>query len=125
MTRISEEHRFIFEQSVFLPMVLTVLSRDLDIINTAPFKLKKPYANLIDQTMRKVQKDLYQIKVKMKEEKMKAMQLERDEAFTLFLFIINGWEEKHNYFNPRIRTEVSKLLEKYLSGSNYYSESNP
>jgi hypothetical protein len=116
MTRISEEQRFILEQSLFLPMVLTVLNRDLEIFNTAPFKLKKPYVCLIDQTMRRVQKDLYQVKLRMKEGKMKAIELERDEAFTLFLFVINGWEEKHNYFNPRIRSEVSQLLEKYLSG---------
>ncbi len=114
MTRISEEDRFTFEQSVFLPMVLTVLNRDLSVIDQAPFKLKKPYINLIDETMKKVQKDLFVIKQMMKQKKMKATELERDEAFTLFLFVIDGWEEKHNYFNPRIRSEVSQLLEKYL-----------
>ncbi|WP_078548295.1 hypothetical protein [Litchfieldia alkalitelluris] len=115
MTRISEENRNLFEQSIFLPMVLTILNRDLEIFNTAGFKLKKPYIHLIDETMNRVQKDLFLIKQKMKENKMKSVQLERDEAFTLFLFILDGWEEKHNYFNPRIRSEVSRLLEIYLT----------
>jgi hypothetical protein len=114
MTRISEEDRHIFEQSIFLPMVLTILNRDLTIFEQSPFKLKKPYLILVDETMKNVQKDLYVIKQQMKKRKMKVFELERDEAFTLFLFVTNGWEEQHNYFNPRIRNEVSLLLENYL-----------
>jgi len=114
MSRINEEDRYLFEQSIFLPMVLTILNRDFKVVEKAPFKLRKPYLNLVDDTMKRVQKDLYNIKQQMIKKKMKVFELERDEAFTLFLFIINGWEEQHNYFNPRIRNEVQLLLEKYL-----------
>lgn len=114
MTRIPEEDRHIFEQSIFLPMVLTILNRDLSVVENSSFKLKKPYLQLLDHTMKLIQKDLFKIKQKMNINKMKVCEIERDEAFTLFLFIYKGYEEQHNYFNPRIRNEVQQLMEKYF-----------
>lgn len=118
MTRIPEDDRQIFERAIFLPMVLTILNRDLSVFETAAFKLKKPYINLIDYTMKKVQKDLYQTKLEMKKKNMKVWEKNRDEAFTLFSFLYKGYEEEHNYFNPRIRNEVQQLLESYLIQKN-------
>lgn len=114
MTRISEEERYLFEQAIYLPMVLTILNRDNDVVQQAPFKLKKPYLTLIEETMKAVQKELFQIKKQMSQKRMKVVEIERDEAFTQFLFVTNNWEENHNYFNPKIRNEVQQLLQKYL-----------
>jgi hypothetical protein len=114
LTRISEEDRQLFEKSIFLPMVLTILNRDIELIKVTPFKLKKPYIALVDDSMKRVQKDLYQTKQQMNKKKMKLFEVGRDEAFTQFLFVIDRWEEQHNYFNPRIRNEVQQLLQKYL-----------
>ncbi|WP_249878145.1 hypothetical protein [Niallia circulans] len=50
MSRLSEEERDIFENAIYLPMVLTVLDRDLKVANAAPFKLKQVYLNLIEHT---------------------------------------------------------------------------
>jgi hypothetical protein len=50
----------------------------------------------------------------MRKGQMKVEQVARDEAFTMFLFIYKGFEEQHNYFNPRIRNKVQELLEFYL-----------
>ncbi|MCA1030952.1 hypothetical protein LCL95_07965 [Bacillus timonensis] len=115
MTRIPEDHRHTLEQSIFLPMLLTILNRDVEVIKQAPFKLKKPYENLIEEAMTKIQRDLSQIKKRLKQENMKVYEVERDEAFTQFIFLYKGYEEKHNYFNPRIRNEVQDLMGKYFS----------
>ncbi|WP_066295037.1 hypothetical protein [Bacillus sp. FJAT-29937] len=114
MTRIPEEDRNIIEQAIYLPMVLTVLNRDLTVINKSPFKLKQPYLNLIEETMKVIQKELKEVKQYMYRNKLKVEQLKRDEAFTMFLFLYKGYEEQHNYFNPRIRNKVQELLEFYL-----------
>ncbi|WP_453990560.1 hypothetical protein [Bacillus nitroreducens] len=118
MTRIPEDDRDIFEKAIFLPMVLTILNRDLSVIETAGFKLKKPYLQLLEHTMKMVQKDLYTIKQQMKKKNMKVWEKQRDEAFTLFSFMYRGYEEEHNYFNPRIRNEVQQLLEAYFIKKN-------
>ena len=114
MTRIPEKDRNIMEQAIYLPMVLTILNRDLKVIDTSPFKLKQPYMNLIDETMKVIQIELKDVKYYMNKEKLSVQEIKRDEAFTMFMFLYKGYEEQHNYFNPRIRNKVHELLEFYL-----------
>lgn len=114
MTRIPENDRNIMEQAIYLPMVLTILNRDLTVINTSPFKLKQPYAELIEETMKVIQHELKEIKQYMRQKKLRVEQVSHDNAFTGFLFLYQGYEEQHNYFNPRIRNKVQELLSFYL-----------
>lgn len=114
MTRIPPEERNMIEQAIYLPMVLTVLNRDIKSVNTSTIKLKEPYLHLIEETMKVVQKELSEIKRYMSKNKMKVYQSNQDEAFTMFTFLYKGYEEHHNYFNPRIRNKVQELLEYYL-----------
>jgi hypothetical protein len=114
MTRIPEEDRNIMEQAIYLPMVLTVLNRDLAVVENSPFKLRKPYLELIEETMKVIQKELRDVKQYMKKNRMKVEELKRDEAFTMYMFLYKGYEEHHSYFNPRIRNKVQELMEYYL-----------
>ncbi|MEI2354795.1 hypothetical protein [Mesobacillus zeae] len=114
MTRIPEYDRDMIEQAIYLPMVLTVLNRDRTVIESSPFKLKKPYLVLIEETMLAIQKDLAGVKRYMKQNSLKVQQLKRDEAFTMYLFLYRGYEEQHNYFNPRLRNRTEELMEYYL-----------
>ncbi|WP_449622096.1 hypothetical protein [Robertmurraya sp. Marseille-Q9965] len=115
MTRIPEEDRDIIEKAIYLPMVLTILNRDLTVIHKSPFKLRDPYVNLIEKTMKTIQNELSQVKQYMKKNNLKVFELKRDEAFTMYTFLYKGYEEHHNYFNPRIRNKVQELLEFYLT----------
>ncbi len=114
MTRIPEDDRNIMEQAIYLPMVLVVLNRDIGVINNSPFKLKKPYLNLIEDTMKFIQAELAGVKRYMKDNRLQVQEIKRDEAFTMFMFLYKGYEEHHNYFNPRIRNRVQELMEYYL-----------
>ena len=114
MTRIPEEDRNIMEKAIYLPMVLIILNRDLTVVEKSPFKLKKPYVELIEETMKDVQTELTEVKKYMKQNKMQVTETKRDDAFTMYLFIYKGYEENHNYFNPRIRNKVQELMEAYL-----------
>lgn len=116
MTRIPEEERDIMEKAIYLPMVITVLNRDLTIIDKSPFKLKKPYQTLIEETLKLIQRELAEVKRFMKQNKLKVEEIHRDDAFTMFMFLYKGYEEHHNYFNPRIRNKVQELMEYYLFG---------
>ncbi|WP_394583202.1 hypothetical protein [Cytobacillus firmus] len=114
MTRIPEEDRNIMEQAIYLPMVLTVLSRDSIVINKSPFKLKQPYLDLVEETMKVIQSELSEVKRYMNKNQLKVQEIKRDEAFTMFMFLYKGYEEHHNYFNPRIRNKVQELMIYYL-----------
>lgn len=114
MTRIPENDRDILEQAIYLPMVLTILERDLQLIEKSAFKLKGPYLDLVEETLKVIQTNLADVKRYMKQNKMKVEKLKQDEAFTMYLFLYQGYEEQHNYFNPRIRNKVQELMTYYL-----------
>ncbi|MBY0122129.1 hypothetical protein [Bacillus sp. S/N-304-OC-R1] len=114
MTRIPSDDRDIIEQAMYLPMLLTVLERDRLVIEKAPFKLKQPYINLVEETIKAVQRNLKEVKEKMRKGNMNLQQIGHDDTFTQFVFFYKGYEEQHNYFNPRIRNKVQELLEIYL-----------
>lgn len=114
MTRIPEKERDLMEKAIYLPMVITVLNRDLNVIDKSPFKLKKPYSVLVEETLKVIQRELAEVKRTMKQKQLKVEEIHRDEAFTMFMFLYKGYEEHHNYFNPRIRNKVQELLEYYL-----------
>jgi hypothetical protein len=114
MTRIPEKDRDIMEQAIYLPMVLTILDRDLIVVEKSGFKLKKPYLELIEETMKVIQRELAVIKSYMKQNSLRVEKVKQDEAFTMYLFLYQGYEEQHNYFNPRIRNKVQELMIHYL-----------
>lgn len=115
MTRIPEDDRDIMEKAIYLPMVLIVLNRDLFVVKNSLFKLKKPYEELIEETIKSIQRDLAEVKHYMKINNLQVLETNRDDAFTMYLFLYKGYEEHHNYFNPRIRNKVQELMGKYLS----------
>ncbi len=114
MTRIPENDRDILEQAIYLPMVLAVLNRDRQLIENNPFKLPKPYLEWIEETMQVIQKELSEVKRYLKINKMKVEKMESDDAFTMYMFLYKGYEEHHNYFNPRLRNRSEELLRYYL-----------
>ncbi|MBT2688965.1 hypothetical protein J7I93_12290 [Bacillus sp. ISL-47] len=114
MTRIPEEDRNVMEQAIYLPMVLTILNRDLIVINKSPFKLKQPYLDLVEETLKVIQNELSEVKRYMNKNQLKVHEIKRDDAFTMFMFLYKGYEERHNYFNPRIRNKVQELMVYYL-----------
>ncbi|WP_108670115.1 hypothetical protein [Peribacillus acanthi] len=114
MTRIPDGDRDMIEQAIYLPMVLTVLNKDLFLIDQSPFKLKKPYKELIEAAMKVVQTELAEVKKYLRKENIKVEETKRDDTFTMFLFLYKGYEEYHNYFNPRIRNKVEELMMFYL-----------
>lgn len=114
MTRIPEPERDIIEKAIYLPMVLTILNIDFQLIEKGPFKIKEPYMHLISETIRIVQRELSAVNKYLKNNKIKVQKIKSDDAFTTYLFLYKGYEEHHNYFNPRLRNGVEKLLKHYL-----------
>lgn len=114
MTKIPENDRNIIEKAIYLPMILIVLNRDLEIINSSPFKLKNPYIEWIEETMKCIQKELASVKRYMKQQQIKVEKIKSDDAFTMYMFLYKGYEEEHNYFNPRLRNRSEELMKYYL-----------
>ncbi|MBD1380631.1 hypothetical protein [Metabacillus arenae] len=114
MTRIPGDIRDLIEEAIYLPMTISILNRDLTVIESSPFKLRQPYLHLVEESLKLAQKDYANVKQQLRKQNIKVSQVNRDEAFTMYSFLYKGYEEQHNYFNPRIRNKVNELLENYL-----------
>jgi hypothetical protein len=114
MTRIPESERDIIEKAIYLPMVLIVLNRDLTVFEQSPFKITKPYLELVEEAMKAIQKELYEVKQFLRKNHIQVKEINRDDSFTMFLFVYKGYDERHSYFNPRIRNKVQELMQFYL-----------
>ncbi|MEK3887434.1 hypothetical protein [Bacillus sp. FSL K6-3431] len=114
MTRIPTHDRDLIEQAIYLPMLLTVLNRDLIVVEKSPFKFRMPYVQLIESTMRLIRKELAEVKQYLYKNNIKVERLKSDDAFTMYVFLYKGYEEHHNYFNPRLKNRVEELLPYYF-----------
>lgn len=110
MTRIPEADRNMIEKAIYLPMVITILNRDLKVIESSPFKLKRPYSKLIERALKSVQEDLVEVRRYLRKGNIKVSKLNGDESFTMYCFLYKGYEEHHNYFNPRLRNKTEEIL---------------
>ena len=114
MTRIPEYDRDMIEKAIYLPMVITILNRDLKVIESSPFKLKKPYIELVKFALKSVEEDLVMVRRYLRQGGIKVSEIHRDESFTMYSFLYKGYEEHHNYFNPRLRNKTEDLLSYYI-----------
>ncbi|MCM3217744.1 hypothetical protein WKH57_28015 [Niallia taxi] len=114
MSKILDEDLKVVEQSIYLPLVLSVLEYDRKVIGITPFKIKLVYLNLIEYTMLKVQKDLKKINDEMRKLKMKVIRGENDGTFTEYDIYYKGYHEAHRFFNANLKNNTQKLLSYYL-----------
>lgn len=114
MTKIAGEDLKLVEQSIYLPLVLSVLEYDRKVTEISPFKIRLVYLNLIENTMLKVQKDLKLINDKMRKLKMKVIKGKNDGVFTEYNIYYKGYHEEHRFFNANLKNNTQKLLSYYL-----------
>ena len=114
MSKILDEDLKIVEQSIYLPLVLSVLEYDCKVTEVTPFTIKLVYKNLIEYTMLKVQKDLKKINDSMRNNKMKVIKGQNDGVFTEYNIYYKGYHEEHRFFNANLKNNTQKLLSYYL-----------
>lgn len=107
---------------LFLSMAITVIQRDLAIIERGiGLKIKEPYLVLLKKMENEAMLERQQLRKYMFDQKLKVVPLERNDTFTAYLFICRNKEEQRNYFNPAIRKKVEHILEELMLKS-YVSE---
>jgi len=116
MIQIPDSDLKIIDQSIFLPMLLTVLQRDLSAVENIPFKLKTPYQHVIEKTIQEVQKDLSEAKRYLHKNYIKIIRGKSENNFTDYTVIYKGGKDQRHYFNDKIRNNVEDLLDYYLVG---------
>ncbi|MFB1050048.1 hypothetical protein [Paraliobacillus sp. JSM ZJ581] len=96
---------------LFLSMAITVIQNDLVSLEQGiDIKIKEPYTNLLKTMEERAIAERQQLKKYMTKQKLQVVRLEKTDTFSSYLYICQGREEKRNYFNPAIRTKVTKII---------------
>ena len=104
-----------FENMIYLPMVLIVLEKDRQAFEVGPFKLKRPYIEMVEQAIQIVQKELKDTRIHLRRHNMKVLKEKSDDTFTEYVFFYAGYEEHRRYLNVRLRNRVEELLRVYFA----------
>lgn len=114
MPLLSDESLRHFENAIYLPMLLTILSRDRAVIERSPFKFHAPYLRLIDAAIDAVQRDNKVTADYMRVNKLRLERGEVSDTFTSYIFYSGGYSDERRYLNVRLRNRCEELLEVYL-----------
>ncbi|WP_088006425.1 hypothetical protein [Indiicoccus explosivorum] len=118
----TEDLRY-FEKMIYLPMVLAVLALDREAFEKGPFKLKRPYVQLVDRTIQRVHAELRETKIYLHKRQMRVLRGKRDDTFTEYIFYRAGSEEHRRYLNLRLRNRVEELICVYFEEADKLGQS--
>lgn len=85
-----------FENAIYLPMLVQVLEKDLDLIENGPFKLKRPYTHLIEETLKVIRAELKETNAFMRNRKLKIIKGASDGTFTEYAFFTEDMKKNEN-----------------------------
>lgn len=116
MPDIRAEDLIYFENQLYLPMLIKVLEKDVDLINKLPLKLKQPYLKIVDSAIKKISKDLKASEMYLLRNSMKVFKWGSDIDSTTYVFSSRGVEDHRKLLNAEIKTKCEVLLSKYFAG---------
>jgi len=99
---------------IYLPMIISILERDREAIETSSFKLKGPYINIVENTLKTVRAELKETNNYARSKNMKMIKKGKDGSFTEYAFIHNGYEDIRRYMNIRLRNRTEELISVYF-----------
>lgn len=111
----TEDYRY-FESGIFLPMLITILERDIELINKQPFKLRRPYIAIVEKMLAMIRKDLKQTEVYLLRRNMRLVIGKPDaDKITECTFISGGIEERRKYTSEEFRSKSEELVSEYFT----------
>ena len=114
MTHIPQQAIKVFEAGIYLPMLLTVIDRDLTCIEEGNFKFKEPYIQLLSRVRQNIEEEFLKAKQSFKKEKMKLKRGLSDALFTEYYFYYGELIELRRYSNIRLRNQSEWLLMQFM-----------
>lgn len=103
-----------FERLIYLPMLLTILTSDQALLAKQPLKFINPYLSFLDDVLKSIQQDLKGSHEYLRKHNMKLIKGETEGIFTEYIFIHNGYEDRRNYLNVRLRNRTEELMNEYF-----------
>lgn len=113
MSILNEEVEDLIKKKVHLDILRTAL--EWDRYHLYQTKMQRVYDRLLDHVMEGITEELRNIKERLKLYQAKIIQEEQRKKDRLVIYRHQGYIFEKQYFNPLIKIECEKLLEKYLN----------
>lgn len=106
----------LYENAIYLPMLLVILEQDRIVVEMGNLKFKKPYVKVIEKVERHVKEKLKRTNIYFRQHQMRLIKVSSDGRFTEYQFIYKGHQENRRYSNIRLRNRTEELLNEYFAG---------
>ncbi|MDG5789934.1 hypothetical protein QA612_20975 [Evansella sp. AB-P1] len=117
MAKLTPEEERLSESYILLELARKVLEKDLVKINQSPVKLKDPYIRLLEQSLSKLSKELYETKANMKKLGLKVQLNDHDDTFSEYTLFFRGYVLTAKYLNAHLRNQVSHQIAQLFTGA--------
>lgn len=108
-----EDSQLVYE-SMLLPIVLTVLTRDLHAIEKSTIRMKGIYTDLITEALDRVHTDLVKVKKELRKKGIKIYDEFRNDLGITYKFVCRGWHSEAMLIWSLVKMEVKARIQRYL-----------
>jgi len=108
-----EELQFV-KESVILPILLDVLERDIQTLQTVPLKMSVVYIEILQSIQDLVSADLVRLRRKLKEHGMKLYDQRRTKIGVEADYLCRGYHYKFSILWGMVRAEIEEKIRAYL-----------
>ncbi|EIT84532.1 hypothetical protein A374_14420 [Fictibacillus macauensis ZFHKF-1] len=109
-----EEDRRLVVRSILYPIVFTIFTRDLTVLQQAPLKLHRPYVHLLEHAMGRMTRQLRDVRKEMKRRQITVTSGETSGDVTRYSIFIRGYEEEMRFPNAHLRNLAEQLMHHVL-----------
>ncbi|MCF6136767.1 hypothetical protein [Pseudalkalibacillus berkeleyi] len=112
----TKEESLLIDRFILYPMLLTILNRDLQVFQQAPFKFTQPYVLWIEDRMREITEELHQMRREMKSKNIKVSFHRIYQDTSEYNIIVRGYHEVIKYSNFHLRNQAELALQRLFLG---------
>ena len=114
MPKIQDRDLVHLENTLYLPMVIKVLEKDIERINELPFKFNRPYLKIVEDALKKVKQDLKAAEVYLTRNHMRMERVEFNHEYSIYMYGSGGIEERHRILNKQIKLKCEEIIHSYF-----------
>lgn len=115
MPAIKEKDITYFENALYLPMLVKIIEKDINLINKLPFKLNRPYLKILENAYKIIRRDLKSSEMFLLRNDMKVYKWESSSDSTTYVYMSGGIEDHRKFLNVDIKAKCDELLHKYFT----------